>query len=70
MAAKKSAKNNMGNTVIKEKALPGKMVKYFGSKNAPPFICPTCNKSLIKGMILEDNSKLYCSRTCIPKVEA
>jgi hypothetical protein len=70
MAAKKPAKKNITNSVVKEKALPGKMVKYHGSKGAKPFICPTCHKSLIKGILFEDNSIMYCSRTCIPKVES
>ncbi len=67
MAAKKPAKKNITNTVVKEAVLPGKAVKYFGSKNSKPFICPTCAKQLIKGIIYEENNSSYCSRICIPK---
>lgn len=70
MAGKKPAKVNSSNK--KEKVeLPGKAVKYMGSKNAKSFDCPTCNRSLIKGIIYEHtDSNSYCSRVCIPKVEA
>ncbi len=67
MAAKKPAKRNITNTVVKEKTLLGKAVKYFGSKTAMPFTCPTCFRTLIKGIIYEELNTSYCSRTCIPK---
>lgn len=67
MAPNKPAKRNITNSVEKTKIEPGKAVKYFGSKNALPFSCPTCLKTLIKGIVYEDNSSSYCSRTCIPK---
>jgi hypothetical protein len=70
MAAKKPAKKNITTMTVKDKVIPGKAVKYHGSKNANPFICPTCNRSLIKGILFEDNSNMYCSRTCIPKVDS
>jgi|694.fasta_scaffold81955_5 hypothetical protein len=70
MAAKKPAKKNITTMTVQDKVLPGKMVKYHGSKNAKPFTCPVCIKSLIKGILFEYNSILYCSRTCIPKVES
>jgi hypothetical protein len=66
MAAGKPAKRNITNTTVKEKVLPGKTVMYFGSKGALPFVCPTCSRSLIKGIIYEDVSASYCSRNCIP----
>lgn len=67
MAGKKPAKVNSSNK--KEKiTLLGKAVLYFGSKEAQPFCCPTCNKTLIKGIIYENSdNKLYCTRVCIPK---
>lgn len=67
MAAKKPAKKNISNTPEKAKPIPGKAVKYFGAKNASPFVCPTCRKSLSKGILYEENSTLFCSRICIPK---
>ena len=67
MAAKKPAKKNITNTIVKEKVQPGKAVQYFGSKTATPFVCPTCSKTLIKGIIFEESTISYCSRTCIPQ---
>lgn len=67
MAAKKPAKKNITNTVVKEKVQAGKAVQYFGSKTAMPFVCPVCSKTLIKGIIFEESTISYCSRTCIPK---
>lgn len=69
MASNKPAKRNITNTVEKAKVQPGKAVKYFGSKMGNPFVCPTCSKTLIKGIIYEENSSAYCSRTCIPKAQ-
>jgi hypothetical protein len=68
MAAKKPAKKNI--TTIKEvkKDLPGKAVMYFGVPERP-FLCPTCDRTLIKGIIYEHNSSSYCTRGCIPAQE-
>lgn len=70
MAGKKPAKVNSSNkkeTVI----VLGKAVLYKGSKDAKGFECPTCKRSLIKGIIYEHtDANAYCSRRCIPKVEA
>lgn len=68
MAAKKPAKKNI--TTIKEvkKDLPGKAVMYFGVPERP-FLCPTCDRTLIKGIIYEHNSSSYCTRGCIPVQE-
>ena len=49
--------------------LPGKAVMYMGSKNAEPYTCPTCSRSLIKGIIYEHEGSSYCKRGCFPKVE-
>lgn len=68
MAAGKPAKRNITNSVVKDQVLPGKAVKFFGSKNAEPFTCPICSKTLIKGIIFEESNIAYCSRRCIPKV--
>lgn len=69
MAGKKPAKRNIS-TPAKEaaKQLPGKAVLYYGS-DLRPFVCPTCNRSLIKGIIWEEANSAYCTRTCIPKSE-
>lgn len=67
MAGKKPAKPIAGQSKDLSKVLPGKAVKYFGSKTAQAFVCPTCSKQLIKGIIYEENSSSYCSRVCIPK---
>lgn len=68
MAGKKPAKVNSSNKkqVVN---LPGKALLYFGRKDAEPFVCPTCKRSLIKGIIYEHEGSSYCKRRCIPKVE-
>ena len=66
MAGKKPAKPMAGQGKDNNINLPGKAVKYFGSKNAQPFTCPTCKKSLVKGIVYEENNSVFCSRICIP----
>ena len=68
MAAKKPAKRNI--TTVKEvkKELPGKAIMYYGVPDRP-FVCPSCKRSLVKGIVYEDNSSMYCCRTCIPTKE-
>lgn len=68
MAAKKPAKRNI--TTVKEvkKELPGKAIMYYGVSERP-FICPSCKKSLVKGIIYEDNGSTYCCRSCISAKE-
>ena len=69
MAGKKPAKKNVSNTVKEIKIeLPGKAVKYIGMKGTN-FECPTCKRTLVKGIIWEYNNSNYCTRTCIPKKE-
>lgn len=68
MASKKPAKPIAGQNRDTGKVLPGKAIKYFGSSKASPFVCPTCSRELIKGVIYEDGSLMYCTRNCIPKV--
>jgi len=71
MASKKPAKVNAGTQKEKVKVVPGKAVKYFSTvKGANPFVCPTCNRNLFKGIIYEHENKLFCKRTCIPTTEA
>jgi hypothetical protein len=65
MASKKPAKAMAGQAKDNNKTLAGKAVMYFGSKNAAPFICPNCNRSLIKGIIYEESNDSFCSRRCI-----
>jgi hypothetical protein len=70
MAGKKPAKKNITSIQKQVKIeLPGKAVKFFGSKGSA-FTCPTCNRSLIKGIIWEHEGSAYCQRICIPKKEA
>lgn len=64
MASKKPAKTMAGQARDTNSTLIGKPVMYFGSKNAEPFICPKCSRSLIKGVIYEENNNSYCSRRC------
>ena len=68
MAAKKPAKKNI--TTVKEakKELPGKAIMYYGVPGKG-FTCPTCDRTLIKGIIYEHNSSSYCTRGCIPAPE-
>ena len=65
MATKKPAKRNVSNTQEKKIELPGKAVMYYGLLTKG-FTCPTCNRTLIKGMIYEHNDSRYCTRGCIP----
>jgi len=69
MAGKKPAKRNVS-TPVKEavKQLPGKAVLYIGS-SLKLFKCPTCSRQLKKGIVWEEGSTAYCTRSCIPKVE-
>jgi len=69
MAGKKPAKKNVS-TPVKEavKQLPGKAVLYIGS-SLKLFKCPTCSRQLKKGIVWEEGSTAYCTRSCIPKVE-
>lgn len=69
MASKKPAKKNISNTPEKVKELPGKAIKYYGAKNSAPYICPTCKRSLTKGILYEIDKIMYCKRICIPKVD-
>lgn len=68
MASKKPAKPMAGQGNNDTKKLAGKAVLYFGSKDAEKFVCPTCNRSLVKGIIYEEGNSAFCTRTCIPKV--
>ena len=65
MAGKKPAKPMAGQSKDMSKSLPGKAVMYFGSKYAEKFVCPKCKRSLVKGIIYEENNSSFCSRTCI-----
>ena len=69
MAGKKPAKPIAGQNRDKGPQLPGKAVKFFGAANTAPFVCPTCSRELTKGIVYEDNSKMYCKRGCIPSVK-
>jgi hypothetical protein len=67
MAGKKPAKVNSGSK--KEKVdLPGKAVMYMGVQGRE-FECPTCKRTLIKGIIYEQGQAAFCKRGCIPKLE-
>ena len=68
MEAKKQAKKNITTIKAVKKDVPGKAVMYFGVPERP-FLCPTCDRTLIKGIIYEHNSSSYCTRGCIPAQE-
>jgi hypothetical protein len=69
MAGKKPAKRNVSNVKEAKVELAGKAVYYMGLKTAG-FSCPTCSRSLKKGIIYEHtDGKSYCTRKCIPKAE-
>lgn len=70
MASKKPAKPIAGQSRDESKFLPGKAIKYMGAKGREPFVCPTCNRSLTKGIIYEVGANMFCKRTCIPKAES
>ena len=68
MAGKKPAKVNSSNK--KEKTqLPGKALMYIAPKGAQAYVCPTCKRSLTKGIIYEVDSQSFCNRRCIPKTQ-
>lgn len=69
MAGKKPAKRNVTNTKEVKVELPGKAVMFYGLLTKG-FTCPTCERTLIKGIIYEHNGSSYCNRGCIPKPEA
>lgn len=67
MASKKPAKPIAGQNRDKGPQLPGKAVMYNSPvKSGAMFECPTCHRTLSKGIIYEVNSKFYCKRICIP----
>jgi hypothetical protein len=68
MAGKKPAKRNVTNTKEAKVELLGKAVMYYGLLTEG-FTCPSCNRTLIKGIIYEHNGGSYCTRSCIPKPE-
>ena len=71
MAGKKPAKVNAGTQKEKAKVLSGKAVKYISLvRGANPFVCPTCNRNLFKGIVYEHENKMYCKRHCIPSSES
>ena len=67
MASKKPAKPIAGQSRDTSKLLPGKAVMYMApTKNAALFECPTCSRTLAKGIVYEENNIFYCRRGCIP----
>jgi hypothetical protein len=68
MAGKKPAKRNITNVKEVKKELPGKAIMYYGVPEKP-FTCPSCNRSLVKGILYEDGANMYCCRGCIPAKE-
>lgn len=64
---KKPAKPIAGQSKDKGKDLPGKAVLYMvPAKGATLFECPTCHRTLAKGIVYEMNNSMYCKRGCIP----
>lgn len=64
MAGNKSGKSN--NPLLNAKPIeePGKPVLYIGLLGKK-FTCPTCERSLSRGIIFENLDKRYCSKRCI-----
>lgn len=55
----------MGIAKNKEPQQPGKAVKYMAAtKDSPKFECPTCKRTLSKGIIYEYENSTFCSRRC------
>lgn len=64
---KKPAKPIAGQSKDIGKNLPGKAVMYMTpAKTASLFECPTCRRTLSKGIVYEVGSAMYCKRGCIP----
>lgn len=71
MASKKPAKPIAGQNRDKGPQLPGKAIKYMApTKNAALFECPTCHRTLARGIIYEEGNAFYCKRGCIPAKQA
>lgn len=67
MAGKKPAKPIAGQNREKGPQLPGTPVKYIApSKNGALFMCPTCNRTVARGIIYLHDNAFYCKRGCIP----
>jgi hypothetical protein len=68
MAGKKPAKVSSSNKV-NQAVQPGKLVKYIGAYKGVFHTCPTCGSKVGRGLLYEYKDSMYCTRTCIPKVE-
>lgn len=68
MAGKKPAKPIAGkNTQQKlDVGLYGAEVKYMGGKSSPA-ICPSCHRSIVRGMMRLKGDNFYCSIKCVSK---
>lgn len=70
MASKKPAKRNVSNSTPVQKQVEdlGKPVYYLGLIDRV-FDCPVCSRKMGKGIVYENNGKLFCSRKCIRTTE-
>lgn len=62
--AQKASKRLNSDLGFKVKELLGKPTKFIGVLGEV-FTCPTCSRSLKKGIIYDHEGSLYCSRNCI-----
>lgn len=66
MAGKKPAKPIAGQGRDKGIQLPGKATLYYSPSNKMKgFSCPTCSRTLLRGIVYEEGGNLFCKRSCI-----
>ena len=67
--AKKPAKRNVTNTQVPvAKKNEGEPVLFIGLTPKAKATCPSCKKSVGKGMMRLYSNELYCSKSCAVKV--
>lgn len=67
MAAKKPAKTNFSNQKTKEAQLPGSAIMFMAMDQNQKFQCPTCKRTLMRGIVYDYQGTMFCKRNCIPK---
>lgn len=65
LMTKKPAKRNVTNTVAPVvKKNEGEIVLFIGLTPKVKAVCPSCKKSVGKGMMRFYSNELYCSKSC------
>ena len=67
MSKKPAKKPTTNGTNVLIKKNEGDLVRFIGSKGAG-HTCPECGKTVIRGMLRQYKTEMYCSKTCAVKV--